>query len=94
MTKVLRKLIALSQKLPNNTGNAFRGLLYKLARSFDFSYAKEAMRLKSILQKLRIDSGFILDIGAGDGVYNSCTFPLFMRGGWQGLLVECNANNF
>lgn len=47
-----------------------------------------------ILKVLRIDKGFIVDIGANDGKYLSHSWDLLQNKGWSGLLIEKDAECF
>lgn len=58
-----------------------------------YSNFNEQSVIKRFLDQHIVESRYCVDIGAGDGVSMSNTFPLF-RDGWGGLAVDCNADKF
>ena len=64
------------------------------ARRGDNSYAGEIEHLQSLLKKLNITGGFLVDIAASDGVNQSCTLGFLSSGGWEGLAVEMDPEKF
>jgi hypothetical protein len=67
---------------------------WKKARRGDNSYAGEFEYLRSLLKKLNITGGFLVDIAASDGVNQSCTLGFLSSGGWEGLAVEMDPEKF
>ena len=65
-----------------------------MARRGDNSYAGEFEHLQSLLKKLNITGGFLVDIAASDGVHQSCTLGFLSSGGWEGLAVEMDPEKF
>ena len=49
--------------------------------------------LIEIFNRLEVDSGFCVEFGAADGVWNSNTHP-FWSNGWSALLIETNPDVF
>jgi hypothetical protein len=82
------------------SGETLRNLykIYRLKRKAwrkaDTSYAGEFQFLDQLLNKLKIDSGYIVDIAAGDGCNQSSTLGFFKRGNWSGLAVEMDPLKF
>jgi hypothetical protein len=67
---------------------------WKKARRGDNSYAGEFEYLQSLLKRLNITGGFLVDIAASDGVHQSCTLGFLSNGGWEGLAVEMDPEKF
>ena len=67
--------------------------LIKKAKKKENSYAGEFEYLDKIMNKLKIDKGYIVDIAAGDGYRQSCTLDFFKKN-WQGLCVEMDPIRF
>lgn len=61
--------------------------------SIDTSFAGEFAAVSWALAKLDVDTGYVLDIGASDGLTMSCSYPLF-RDGWSGAAVEMDPTKF
>lgn len=60
----------------------------------DHSYAGEFSKVNYLLSKIGINSGYIIDIAASDGITQSCTFGFFSDSHWQGLAIEVNSQKF
>ena len=67
--------------------------LIKKSKKKENSYAEEFEYLEKIMNKLKIDKGYIIDIAAGDGYRQSCTLDFFKKN-WQGLCVEMDPIKF
>jgi hypothetical protein len=50
--------------------------------------------LKYLVEHLKIDGGYIVDIAASDGVTQSCTLGFFSNCNWRGLAVEMDPDKF
>lgn len=61
--------------------------------STDTSFAGEFAAVSRALVKLKVDKGYVLDIGASDGLTMSCSYPLF-RNGWSGAAIEMDPTKF
>jgi hypothetical protein len=64
-----------------------------IRNGLDRSCAGEFEFLNSIAVRLGIDRGFVVDVAAGDGFTQSCTFGFF-RMGWTRLAVEMDPDRF
>lgn len=64
------------------------------SRKGDNSYAGEFAHLNSILKRVNIQGGYIVDVAASDGVTQSSTLGFFSDHNWQGLAVEMDPDNF
>ncbi len=60
----------------------------------DTSAAGEFAHLKHLVERLKIDGGYIVDIAASDGVTQSCTLGFFSNFNWRGLAVEMDPEKF
>ena len=58
-----------------------------------YSHLDEQILIQQYIKELKIEKRFCVDIAASDGVTMSNTYSLF-REGWEGLAVECGAQNF
>ncbi|MEX3008751.1 hypothetical protein [Hoeflea sp. TYP-13] len=67
---------------------------HRRSQKEDRSFAGEYAHLKHLVEKLDIHDGFVVDIGASDGVNQSCTLGLFRRPTWSGLAVELRPEQF
>lgn len=61
--------------------------------SLDTSFAGEFAAVSRALVELDVDTGYVVDIGASDGLSMSCSYPLF-RHGWAGAAVEMDPTKF
>ena len=53
-----------------------------------------AVHLVALLGRLDLHAGFVVDIGAGDGIAVSPTLPLFRSPAWRGLGIEPDPDKF
>jgi hypothetical protein len=60
----------------------------------DNSFANEFGTIDQTLKKLRIHGGFLVDIGAADGIRQSSTSNFLNKITWSGLLLECDGESF
>lgn len=63
-------------------------------RNIDHSVFGEYAHIKKILAELNINSGFIVDIAASDGVSQSSTLGFFKVNSWSGLAIEMDPIKF
>ncbi len=70
------------------------GRLSGRSESPDTSFAGEYAHLGMLVNLLGIESGFVVDIAASDGVTQSSTLGFFKKPGWSGLAVEMDPANF
>ena len=63
-------------------------------RKSDNSYSGEFAHLNSILERVNIQGGYIVDVAASDGVTQSCTLGFFSDHNWQGLAIEMDPDKF
>lgn len=72
------------------------GIFKKTAQSRrpDVSFAGEYGCLASIVDQLGLLNGFVVDIGASDGVSQSSTLGFLKRPGWTGLAIEGDGRRF
>lgn len=70
------------------------GRHYIRSRKPDKSFAGEFAHLLRIVKSLNLQSGYIVDIAAGDGVRQSSTLGFFKQPGWAGLAVEMDPQRF
>ena len=73
-------------------------IIYELKKislnsTFDTSFAGEMNYLKSLMEKLKISSGHIIDIAASNGVDMSSTLYFFQKE-FSGLAIEMDSNKF
>lgn len=67
---------------------------HRRSRKEDRSFAGEYAHLNQLAEKLGIEAGYVVDIGASDGVNQSCTLGFFKRPDWSGLAVEVRPEQF
>lgn len=67
---------------------------YAQSKAEDNSFGGEWQELKRYLDSLQINSGYVVDVAASDGVTQSCTIPLFRNPNWSGLAVEMDPVKF
>lgn len=60
----------------------------------DNSFANEAGTLEEILKKLDLQSQYLVDIGAADGIRQSSTAHFLNNRGWIGALFEYDPDSF
>jgi hypothetical protein len=68
--------------------------LWVRAQRRDNSSAGEWQAVTRILTTLRVDTGIVVDVAAGDGVSQSSTLGLFRSDRWSGLAVEMDPQKF
>lgn len=68
--------------------------LYLKSLQSDNSYAGEFAHVRSVMNRININGGFVVDIAASDGVTLSCTLELFKDPNWSGLAVEMDPVKF
>lgn len=64
------------------------------ARKSDDSYGGEFAHLNSLLDRVNIQRGYIVDVAASDGVSFSCTLGFFSAHNWHGMAVEMDPDKF
>lgn len=86
----------IKSSLKNTTLYKLVGLYkhFQNGKNTDSSFAGEYIYLKKIVESLKIDSGFVVDIAASDGVSQSCTLEFFRNNMWSGLAVEMDPTKF
>ena len=89
--RAIRLLFNANAQISNILLEAFT--LFKKAKKKESSYAGEFEHLEKIMNKLKINKGYIVDIAAGDGYRQSCTLDFFKKK-WEGLCVEMDPVKF
>lgn len=67
---------------------------FRRAQKEDRSFAGEYAHLRKLTEKLGIDGGFVVDIGASDGLTHSCTSGFLRDAAWSGLAIDSYAPAF
>ena len=57
-------------------------------RKFYDSYLREYHEINDLLKEINCSSGYVVDIGASDGIIYSSTLPFFKNKRWIGLAIE------
>jgi hypothetical protein len=60
----------------------------------DNSFANEGAVIQENFEQLKIEKGFLVDIGAADGIRQSSTNRFLRTNNWSGLLIECDSESF
>jgi hypothetical protein len=88
----------MDHSIPRNIFEKLEDLrsLYLKSLAVDNSFAGEFKHLKHLMasDNLNIDSGYVVDMAASDGVSQSCTLEFFKDVRWHGLAVEMDAAKF
>lgn len=66
----------------------------RAARTADNSHARQGAYLRGLLERCRLDHGRIVELAAGDGVYQSAALPLYRTGRWDGVAIELDPVRF
>ena len=82
-----------------STGTTLRSLFrlgkhYLKSRRDDNSHAGEYSYLKTLINRLNLTNGYVVDIAASDGVSQSSTLGFFRDPEWKGLAVEMDPVKF
>lgn len=88
-----------SEKLVAPLGTVLSDLASNLVNTLssakdDNSFANEYGAIDAVLKNQNIQDGFLVDIGAADGIRQSSTNNFLTRGGWTGALFELDAKSF
>lgn len=65
-----------------------------LETGVDYSFAQEAAVVEALVDKFKMTSGYLVDIGASDGYSQSSTLGLYLREAWKGLSIEWDPKKF
>ena len=72
----------------------FRNTFYNTYQKNVYSQNGEDGILEEILKRLNIESGWVCEFGAWDGIHFSNTFRLIESGAFQGVFIEGDPNRF
>jgi len=66
----------------------------RAAQTADNSHAHQGEYLRGLLARCGLDAGSIVELAAGDGVYQSAALPLYRTGRWSGVAIELDPVRF
>lgn len=75
--------------IPASVRRFLKRQLWQLGIPVRFSARREQEIIAKLVAGIPVRSRTCVDLGAGDGVTMSNTYPLFMKG-WDGVAVECD----
>jgi hypothetical protein len=75
--------------IPTGVRRFVKRQLWQLGIPVRFSARREGEIIAGLVAGIPVRSRTCIDLGAGDGVTMSNTYPMFMKG-WNGVAVECD----